>query len=119
MRQTFFKALCIVLISTVAIVYYNCYDDYRFTQILESDIEVLSRAENDNYRYPNKQGNARFCNLFVYVNIETGMTFTTEDENTTLEGDLSWIKTDVQGLKDRCPNRGDGCNPYSCQQVPY
>ena len=68
-------------------------------KFMKTNIEALTRDETgggDNSRYPNRD--AKFCTLYVYS-----------------KGSVA-----IRGLEDRCPiKNGSGCNPYSCQEVPY
>ena len=54
---------------------------------------------------------------FMKTNIEV-IKRTTEDPGLEASGEYS--KSTIRGLEDRCPiKNGSGCNPYSCQEVPY
>ncbi len=92
----------------------------RVKIFLNSDLSALTQNEGQGqYRYPKNYGKAEYCNLYVYVNIETGATIESDGANAELDAHVGWTKIIKQGLKDKCPNKGDGCNPYSCQEVPY
>ena len=92
---------------------------------LLANIEALSDGEssesgNNNFRYPQKDGKAEKCTLFKYISLSGEGSFTSTDGG--LEGKLEgkYIKTTITGLLDTCPiENGDGCNPFSCQEVPY
>lgn len=90
---------------------------------LLANIEALSDGEssesgNNNFRYPKKDGKAEKCPLYKYISVSGGLSFTTEDPNAKVSGE--YIKVSITGLLDTCPlENGDGCNPFSCQEVPY
>lgn len=81
------------------------------------NIEALTN-ENTDYRYPHSAGKAQFCKLYVYIKGGIVVSVGT-NENPQYEGKAEYEKCIKEGLKDRCPDKGDGCNPYSCQEVSY
>ena len=109
----------LVLCVLVSFSFITLAKDRKLMDMFVFELDALAKDENSEYRYPLNYGKAEFCTLHIYINVNTGMTITSEEENSSLEGNLSWTKTTKQGLRDRCPNKGDGCNPYSCQEVPY
>ena len=70
------------------------------------------------FRYPDKKGNAKFCTLYVYMKGDVKASVT-DSPNPQLEASGEYTRTTTEGLKDRCPDDGSGCNPYSCQEVAY
>lgn len=90
-------------------------------KFMKTNIEALTRDETgggDNSRYPNRDGDAKFCILYVYSKGSVVIKRTTEDPGLEASGEYS--KSTIRGLEDRCPiKNGSGCNPYSCQEVPY
>lgn len=94
------------------------------TQTIENDlfmenIEALGRGENGGgHRYPDLAGKPQSCTLYVYM--KGGVTVGKgEGENPNYEGKAEYIKIKVEGIKDLCPREGNGCDPYSCQEIPY
>ena len=88
-------------------------------KFMKTNIEALTSVETgvgDNSRYPNRD--AKFCTLYVYSKGSVVIKRTTEDPGLEASGEYS--KSTIRGLEDRCPiKNGSGCNPYSCQEVPY
>lgn len=109
----------LVLCVLVAFSVISVAKDRKLMDMFVFESDALAQNENSEYRYPHNYGKAEFCTLHIYTNLSTGMIVSSEEENSTLEGEVTWTKTTKQGLRDKCPNKGDGCNPYSCQEVPY
>ena len=88
--------------------------------LLMENMEVLAGGESGgSYRYPEKSGDAEFCKLYVYKKGGVEVSRGTEP-NDRFEVGVEYTKEVREGLKDRCPiENGSGCNPYSCQEVPY
>ncbi len=90
-------------------------------RFMKTNIEALTRDEpggGGDFRYPKKDGDAKFCTLYVYTKGSVVIKRTTEDPG--LEASGEYTKSTIRGLEDRCPIKdGNGCNPYSCQEVPY
>jgi hypothetical protein len=93
------------------------------TMLNDSNVEALSEDSGDpqiTYRYPNREGKAVFCTLYIAINMETQARVVLGEEASEAEVEAGWVKTSVKGLKDRCPTPSNlGCNPYSCQEIPY
>lgn len=93
------------------------------TMLNDSNVEALSEGSGDpqiTYRYPNREGKAVFCDLYIAINMETQARVVLGEDASEVEVGAGWVKTTVEGLKDRCPKLSKlGCNPYSCQEVPY
>ena len=86
--------------------------------LLMDNVEALASGDDGKYRYPDKSGDAKFCTLYVYM--KAGVVVASgEDTNSNYEGKAEFIREKREGLKDRCPDKGSGCNPYSCQEVSY
>lgn len=89
-----------------------------FNNIIMQNVEALTNFENNDPRYPKKEGKAQFCKLYIYM--KAGVVVSTSEEpNASLEVSGDFTKEVREGLKDRCPDKGEGCNPYSCQEIPY
>lgn len=117
---------CILALTSVAILSTTIVQSKgnHFSASVEKNYEALSaKIEEDggggsNYRYPEAKGKAQFCKLYVYIKGGVVVSKGTE-ENPLYEGNAQYEKSIKEGLKDRCPDDGKGCNPYSCQEVPY
>jgi len=98
---------------------YNAWNQTDESDLLLVNIEALAQNESGgNYRYPNKEGEAQFCKLYIYK--KAGIVVSVSDEeNKEYDASAEYTKEIKEGLKDRCPNKGEGCNPFSCQEVPY
>ena len=114
---------CIAAVAIATVVGKKTFEShaYETNSLLLQNVEALSNpsdGDGNTYRYPNKQGKAKFCKLYVYMKagavVSTGTT-----ENPTYEGKAEYEKKTIEGLKDKCPDNGSGCNPYSCQEVAY
>lgn len=98
---------------------YNAAYQIDESDLLLENIEALAQNESGgNYRYPKKAGDAKFCKLYVYKKAGIVVSIS-EEENKDYDASAEYTKEIKEGLKDRCPDDGDGCNPYSCQEVPY
>ena len=86
--------------------------------VINHNVEALSYDESDTSRYPKREGKAQFCTLYIYK--KGGVTISvSKDPNPVFEANGEYTKEVKRGLEDRCPDKGAGCNPYSCQEVPY
>lgn len=63
------------------------------------------------FYYKHLEGSPKFCTLYRNVHVSGKIEYTNK------EGSLGagWVSSKVEGLKDNCPNRGEGCTAYSCQ----
>lgn len=61
--------------------------------------------------YEHLQGSPKYCTL--YRNVHANGTIVYTDKKGELSGD--WVSSEVEGLKERCPDKGSGCTAYSCQ----
>jgi hypothetical protein len=84
--------------------------------LMEENIEALAEGC---FRCPKKDPDPQFCTLHCYINAKTGGSWKGEQENKSLTVEAGWSYEKKGGLKDRCPKRGEGCNPFSCQEVAY
>lgn len=119
MNKLFYCLVGFITLIVLSFVFVSVSSDKRILQILEQNTEAMSQMENNVYVYPHLEGKPVFCRMYVYVNVDTGVQVSLEEEDASLEGNVKWEKRVESGLKDKCPNRGNGCNPYSCQSVPY
>lgn len=117
------KSILLSLLSTMTIVagigYFASYSGTcERNDLLLQNVEALSNDESNNPRYPQSAGKAEFCKLYIYM--KGGIIVsTTNYPNTAYELSGEYTKEIREGLKDRCPDKGGGCNPYSCQEIPY
>ena len=87
-------------------------------RFMQANVEALTSGESGSgFRYPDRSGRANYCTLYVYI--KGSIKIEAVEERKDLEATGEYTKTVISGLKDRCPSKGNGCNPYSCQQVPY
>lgn len=98
---------------------YNALDQTDESDLLLENIEALARNESGGgHRYPDLAGKPEDCTLYIYK--KGGITVAKGDsENPSYEGKAEYTKEKKEGLKDKCPREGNGCDPYSCQEVPY
>ncbi len=108
---------------------YQSYSSYgvQDNSLLMQNVEALAQssdggdgdANGGGFRYPDKSGKAKFCDLYVYIDASGKVVYSSTEENKQLEFGGKYEKKRTEGLKDRCPDKGSGCNPYSCQVVSY
>ena len=120
-NRNFIIAVFSIAIIAITVVCSSISQDAKRIKVFaKSDLEALAQEEvPGGYRYPNKEGKAVFCYLYIYTNIKTGAKLNFEDKQSDFDSSAEWKLETKQGLKDKCPNKGNGCNPYSCQEVPY
>lgn len=112
-----------VLFCAMGYTGYTAYEKIAMSEtekFMQANIEALTLDEpggGGDSRYPNKDGDAKFCTLYVYSKGSVVIKRTTEDPGLEASGEYS--KSTIRGLEDRCPKKGNGCNPFSCQEVPY
>ncbi|WP_455508624.1 hypothetical protein [Butyricimonas paravirosa] len=110
-----------MLFLAIAYAGYSVYESATLTgaeKFMRANVEALTLNEpGGDQRYPDRRGKALFCSLYVYT--KGSIVVKSEDVRKDLEVSGEYSRTTVSGLKDRCPNNGNGCNPYSCQEVPY
>lgn len=119
MAKKLFVPLAVAAVVAMGYVGYGAYGSQSEEDaLLVDNVEALASNENEKYRYPDKSGDAKFCTLYVYM--KAGVVVASgEDTNSNYEGKVEYTREKREGLKDRCPNKGSGCNPYSCQEVSY
>ena len=108
---------------------YQSYSSYgvQDNSLLMQNVEALAQssdggdgdANGGGYRYPDRRGRARFCTLHVYIDSNGKVAYSSTEENKQLELSGKYEKTTRRGLEDKCPDDGNGCSPFSCQEVPY
>lgn len=98
---------------------YNALEQTGENYLLLDNIEALATIEGEGGdRYPDLAGKPEFCTMYIYK--KAGITVAKgENVNPSYEGNAEYTKEKKEGLKDKCPREGNGCNPYSCQEVPY
>ena len=119
-NKLFFLLPCIAAVAITAFVGTKTLKSNadESNELLMANVEALTSGEENNYRYPENKGQARFCTLYVYI--KGGVVISTSSEpNTQYETSGEYTRITKEGLKDKCPLKGKGCNPYSCQEVPY
>ena len=69
------------------------------------------------FRYPNKEGKAEFCKLYVYMkgNVEV---YASDSPNPQLEASGISYKV-LEGFYIKCIDHGNGCTPTDCVIVNY
>ncbi len=125
MKQKKIKAFfAVAAIAAVGLGSYKAYGSYTAANMSEEDlflaenVSALSQSDVNSHRYPKRDGNPDFCTLYVYMSGSVVVSKGT-DENPQYEGKAEYTKSKVRGLEDRCPDKGSGCDPYSCQEIPY
>ena len=131
--------LCLSAFTVLCFAAYTLTLSFTNSGLLTSQFEVLANGETGDegetggdggetgdgsetgggFRYPDKSGNCKTCTFNKYTNIKTKVTITSESSIPELDMSAEWIKSSQPGLYDTCPKKGKGCNPYSCQFVPY
>ena len=103
---------------------YNAYSDNESTLMI-ANIEALSQdnggdgANSGNFNCPKKDPKPKFCTQERCFSLASDVHYADSTDLFAAEGHVEFTYKKVDGLKDRCPNRGSGCNPYSCQFVAY
>lgn len=90
--------------------------DYDLTM---ASIDALSESggqESNNegsgiFFYQKLTGDPDFCTLFRYKHLNGEII----NSETVLSLDAEWTFSQVEGVKEKCPKKGDGCTVYSCQ----
>ena len=121
MKKAFFLLPCIAAVAIATFVGAKTFKSNAIESddLLMANVEALASGDaGGSFRYPDKSGSAQFCKLYVYMKAGVVVSKGTE-ENPQYEGRAEYEKRTTEGLKDRCPNRGGGCNPFSCQEVAY
>ena len=120
MRKTLFALPCMTAIALAGSVGMRSLQRNKNINetLLMANVEALTSEEDVNYRYPERSGKALFCKLYVYMSGGVVVSSGTE-EKPQCEGKIEYEKIIREGLKYRCPDKGNGCNPYSCQEIPY
>ena len=110
---------CMAAIAIAAVVGTKSLQTNASNSLLMANVEALSNGEpGHTYRYPENKGKAQFCTLYVYMKAGVKVA-ASETEISQYEGSAEYTKSKVEGLKDKCPLSGKGCDPYSCQEVAY
>ena len=120
MKKTLFALPCMAAIALAAFVGMRTLERNKNINetLLMANVEALTSEEDVNYRYPERSGKALFCKLYVYMSGGVVVSSGTE-ENPQYEGKIEYEKIIREGLKDRCPDKGNGYNPYFGQVIPY
>jgi hypothetical protein len=67
------------------------------------------------FNYPDKAGEPKFCTLYAKVDVYGKIVSTSEAPIGQVQAGYS--VTQVTGVKERCPRKGNGCTVYSCQKT--
>lgn len=89
--------------------------------LLMANVEALSSPSDagTNYHYSEAKGKAKFCTLYVYIEASGSVAASSETPISSYEGNVKYKREKRDGLKDKCPEKGKGCNPFSCTSVTY
>ena len=67
------------------------------------------------FNYPDKAGSPKFCTLYAKVDVYGKIVSTSEAPIGQVQAGYS--VTQVTGVKESCPRKGNGCTVYSCRQT--
>lgn len=119
MKSIFKWCLSILILSVSIFTFFQVHADNNLKELLSLEVNALGQNENQHYHYTHLQGKPVECKLYVYINIATGSQVTLDGPNSDLDINGSWTYQTKKGIKDLCPQNGDGCNPFSCQEITY
>lgn len=120
MKKFSLRVAMLLILSISSVVGYEVYKDSQLTSLLSFETEALgNNGEGDGYRYPEASGKAQECTMYVYVDLNTHASITLDSESPEFDASAQYTKYIKEGLKDKCPRRGNGCNPYTCSLIPY
>lgn len=98
------------------------YSEGKISQnsLFVENLEALSdNPEQNSYMYPHRKGTPAKCTLYVYINLETGLTIPAGSfEDGALSGSVKFEKKKITGAEDYCKDKGDGCDLFTCREVP-
>ena len=126
MKGKFLKS--VFMSAAVAVAGAGCwkaYDAYMNGNESELDllaaenVQALSESNGTEYRYPKREGRPQRCTLSVYISLKSHIGYRDTMSLKAAEGNVEYNYTKTDGQLDKCPDKGDGCNNYTCQHIPY
>lgn len=116
----------VIVVGAVALVNVKVVlDANRTNDLVETTLVTFSEdtgggQESNNHGsgkffYEHRRGHPEDCTIFRYYSL-SGTFFDTTKEDPNLEA--SFRKIVIKGIYELCPDEGNGCTVYSCQQVP-
>ena len=123
MKKTFIKAslLAILGIATTFNLHLVLKANKSFKATLESIESIGQNINDENNQESNNNGSGIFfyehrlgvpktCVLYRNVNV-TGYT---EISTSSRQGEVGWTSIKIEGIKETCPSKGEGCTVYTC-----
>lgn len=116
-EKTFKAFFAFAAIAAGVLGTYKTYVSYITDNKSEADLlmqeNVLALTESP-YWISDRAASPEFCTLYIYVNGQVKLTY--ETEQPSLEASGTYTKTKTQGIRNKCPRKGSGCEPYSCHE---
>lgn len=125
MKKNFIKATLIATaITVVGLGSYKAYGSYKAANMPTNDLlaeNILALSDDaNNTRYPHLQGKPNKCKLSIVISANAGVSYKNVSDLKSAEGNVNFSYSQVKGMEDSCPvTSPTGCNPYTCQQIPY
>lgn len=124
---------CVLLAALLAVAIVNVkivLDTNHSYDVSMVSIRTLSNNEGgggnigDNNPESNNEGSGQFyykhllgkpqkCTMYRNVDVNGNVTIS----DSSYGGNAGWESTKITGLSEVCPDKGDGCTAYSCQQT--
>ncbi|WP_307757467.1 hypothetical protein [uncultured Mediterranea sp.] len=65
--------------------------------------------------YEHRLGEPKTCTLYKYISVNGNIIIST---NGNEQLGAEYTKISLDGLYEKCPDKGNGCTVYSCRQTP-
>lgn len=118
-KKVIYVVATLVVVVAVAFNVKTVLDSNHAYDLTMASIDALSEnggQESNNegsgqFFYKHLEGSPVFCTLYRYIHTN-GTVVHSETEKSLGVG---WTSSKVEGLKEKCPIKGNGCTVYSCQ----
>ena len=121
-KKIFSGALLLAIAATAAFnVNFNMNKSDKLSSLALANIEALAQSESNNagngnkFYYTHLKGKSKECTLYSAFDANGNFKWSGEDKSFATS--MGWKYSSEKGLKETCPNNGDGCTAYSCQKT--
>lgn len=87
-------------------------------QMILSNLDALAEQESNNegsgkFFYKHLLGQPKDCIMYKHVKVDGSVKYTGEEVDLGAE----WSVSRIDGVKEKCPKKGDGCTVYECSST--
>ncbi len=110
------------IFCSTALAGYTAYEQATMTDVermIQANIEALTEDDESNndgsgkFFYEHLSGSPKSCTLYKYMDAEGNYHVSSSSGS----AGVSYEKIQVSGIEETCPDEGEGCTVYSCQET--